>query len=71
MVTALTDSELIQVVAWAQDEQKVRAAQRKRETIAKIKEMARSIEVGVKIAGTRGRPAKTTAGLMRPKNVRH
>jgi hypothetical protein len=43
---------------WAMAEQKARAEKHKQETIAKIRELARSIEVGVKIEGTRGRPAK-------------
>jgi hypothetical protein len=61
MVKALSDGELVQVIAWAQGEQKARAERRKRETIAKIKELARSIEVEIKIARGRGRPAKIVA----------
>ncbi|HEY1759422.1 MAG TPA: hypothetical protein VGG72_28880 [Bryobacteraceae bacterium] len=38
MVKALSDGEPLQVIAWVQDEQEARAAQRKRETIAKIKD---------------------------------
>lgn len=57
-VKTLSDDQLVQVIAWAQGEQKARAERRKRETIAKIKELARSIELGVKIARRRGRPAK-------------
>jgi len=60
-VKALTDSELIQVISWAQGEQKARAAKHKQDTIAKIRELARSIEIGVKIEGTRGRPAKLSS----------
>jgi hypothetical protein len=59
-VKALSDGELVQVIAWAEAEQKARAEKRKRETIAKIKEMARSIEVGIRIEGVRGRPAKNS-----------
>jgi hypothetical protein len=57
MVKALNDSELAQVIVWAEDEKKARAERKKRETIAKIKEMARSVEVGIKIEGVKGRPA--------------
>jgi hypothetical protein len=57
----LADSELVQVIAWAQAEQKARAEKHKQETIARIRELARSIEVGIKIEGTRGRPAKGSA----------
>jgi hypothetical protein len=56
-VRALNDNELVQVIAWAQAEQKARAERHKQETLAKIRELARSIEVGIKIGGTRGRPA--------------
>jgi hypothetical protein len=58
-VKALTDSELAQVVTWAQGEIKLRAEKRKQETIAKIKEMARAVGVSVNVEGVRGRPAKT------------
>lgn len=55
---ALSDSDLTQLRTAVETEQKQRAEKRKQETIAKIKELARSIEVDVKIAGTRGRPPK-------------
>jgi hypothetical protein len=58
-VKALSDAELSQVIAWGQREQQTREAKRKQETIAKIRELAKSIEIGVKIEGTRGRPAKS------------
>jgi len=57
MLKALSDGELVQVIAWAQGEQKARAEQRKRETIAKIKELAQGVGVSVSIAGMRGRPS--------------
>jgi hypothetical protein len=57
-IKALSDSELIDVVAWAQAEQKTRAEKRKQETIAKIRELAGSVGVAVRIDGTRGRPPK-------------
>lgn len=55
---ALSDSDLAQLAAAAEAEQKTRAEKRRLDTIAKIKELARSIEVDVKIAGVRGRPPK-------------
>ena len=58
-IKALSDAELSQIVAWGQQEQQVRETQRKQDTIAKIKDLAKSIEVGVKIEGVRGRPANT------------
>jgi hypothetical protein len=58
-VRALTDAELSQVVAWAQQETNVRAEKRKQEAIAKIKELAGAVGVTVAIGGVRGRPAKT------------
>jgi len=61
-VRALTDDQLVLVIAWAQGEQKLRAEKRKQETIAKIKELARSIDKSVRIEGTRGRPAGKKQG---------
>jgi len=58
-VRALSDTDLSQVVAWAQEEIRTRAEKRKQETIAKIKELAGAVGVSVAIGGVRGRPAKT------------
>jgi len=55
-VKQLTDGELVQVITWAQAEQKERADRRKQETIAKIKQMAQAVGVSVNIEGARGRP---------------
>jgi len=55
-VQALSDGELVQVIAWAQGEQKARSDKRKRDTIATIKELADAVGVLVSIGGTRGRP---------------
>ena len=66
-VKALTDSELVQVISWAQAEQKARSDKHKQDTIAKIRELARSIEIGVRIEGTRGRRAKSQSGAMTAK----
>jgi hypothetical protein len=55
-VKALTDDQLEQVIAWAQGEQKARSERRKREAIAKIKELAEAAGVAVTIQGSRGRP---------------
>jgi hypothetical protein len=60
-VRALADKELTQVIAWAQDEQKLRAEQRKNDTIAKIKEMAGAAGISVSIRSKRGRPQKPKA----------
>jgi hypothetical protein len=57
-IKALSDAELTQVLVWGEQEKQERASKRKQETIAKIKELAKSVEVGVKIEGTRGRPAQ-------------
>ena len=57
-VNALSDSELVLVIDWAQAEQKARAEKRKQETIAKIRELAGAVGVTVAISGVRGRPAK-------------
>jgi hypothetical protein len=57
-VRTLSDSELVQVIAWAQAETKARTERRKQETIAKIKAMAAEVGVSIAIKGGRGRPAK-------------
>jgi hypothetical protein len=57
-IKALSDSELTQVIASAEGELKARAEKRKQETIAKIRELAGSVGVTVRIDGTRGRPPK-------------
>jgi hypothetical protein len=67
-VKALSDTELEQVIAWAQDEQKARAERRKRETIARIKELARTVGVSLNIRGTRGRPAGRDSSPHETKN---
>lgn len=57
-VKALSDSELTQVIAWAQAELKTRVEKRKAETIAKIRELAGSVGVRVAIGGVKGRPTR-------------
>jgi len=57
-IKALSDSELEQVRAWTETEQKARAEKKKQDTIAKIRELAGSVGVAVKIDGARGRPPK-------------
>jgi sRNA-binding protein len=54
-VKALTDGELVQVAAWIENERKAREEKRKRETIAKIKELAQAAGVSVNIQGLRRR----------------
>jgi len=67
---ALPDNELAKVIAWAQAEQRARSEKHKQDTIAKIRELARSIEVGVKIEGTRGRPPKGQPSAIATKGAR-
>jgi len=62
-IRALSDSELPQVIAWAQEEIRTRAENRKREAIAKIKALASQVGVSVSIAGVRGRPARIKPGI--------
>ena len=61
LVRALSDRDLSQVIAWAQNEEALRAEKRKHDTIAKIKELAGAVGVSVTINGKRGRPPKTKA----------
>jgi hypothetical protein len=67
MIRTLSDIQLALVHGWTGDEQKTRVQTREQETIAKIKELARSIERTVKIEGVRGRPPKSkdTGALVR------
>jgi hypothetical protein len=57
-IKSLTDNELPQLIAWAQDEIKLRAERRKEEAIVKIKALAESVGVKIAIGGVRGRPAR-------------
>jgi hypothetical protein len=57
-IKALPDVELPQVIAWAQEEIKLRSERRKEEAIAKIKALAESVGVKVAIGGVRGRPTR-------------
>jgi hypothetical protein len=57
-IKSLTDNELPQLIAWAQDEIRSRAERRKEEAIAKIKALAESVGVKIAIGGVRGRPAR-------------
>jgi len=69
MVKALSDGELEQVITWTQDEQKARTARRKRETIARIKELAKVVGVSVNIAGVPGRPRTSKSRTGRSKST--
>jgi hypothetical protein len=59
-VKGWSDSELTDVIACAQAEQKARAEKHKQETLARIRELAGSVGVTVSINGVRGRPPKAT-----------
>ena len=67
-VKAMSDAELAQVIAWAQDETKARAERRKQEAIATIKALAAQVGVSVAIGGVRGRPVKVRA-TARPEKI--
>jgi hypothetical protein len=60
-VKALSDNELAQAIAWAQEEIRARTEKRKQETIAKIKALAAQEGITVAIGGVRGRPVKGRA----------
>jgi putative exporter of polyketide antibiotics len=62
-VQALSDAELVNVIKLAQEEQRVRAQKLKRDTIARIKELAQIVGVSVNIEGTRGKPARALSQL--------
>ena len=67
MVRALGDKDLSEVIAWAQDELRVRAEQRKHDTIAQIKELAGTVGVSITINGKRGRPPKAKVESLKVK----
>ena len=58
MVRALSDHLFKQVEAWVREERAHRDEERKRETIAKIKELASAVSLSVTINHKRGRPSK-------------
>ena len=69
-IRALSTSQLELVKGWVMDEEKARTEKHKQETLAEIRKLARSIEVGIKIEGVRGRPAKGGADAGAGKAVR-
>jgi hypothetical protein len=60
-IRSLPDDELARLVEAGKEEQKDRAERKKRETIARIRELAGAVGVRVAIGGARGRPAKAKA----------
>ncbi len=70
-IQALSTEQLERVRAWVLDEDKARTERHKQETLAKIRALARSIEVGIKFEGVRGRPAKTSTDAAPGKTARH
>lgn len=60
-IKALSDSELAQIIAWAQQEQKTRAEKRKKEAIAKIKELAGTVGIPVTIGKQRAQARETAS----------
>jgi hypothetical protein len=57
VIKALTDVELEWVGVWAREETRERAAKRKQDTIARIRNLDADAGVHIKISGPRGRPA--------------
>lgn len=69
-VRALAEKDLAQVIAWAQDELRLRENKRQKDVIAKIKELAASIDVPVSVGVKRGRPSSNPkAAAKKPKTV--
>ena len=54
----LPDDELARLLETGKQEQKERAERKKRETIARIRELAGAVGVRIAIGGARGRPVK-------------
>jgi hypothetical protein len=56
-IRGLSPAQFEQVKGWVRDDDKIRIEKHKQETLAKIRDLARSIEVGVTIGRPIGRPA--------------
>jgi len=71
IIRALSAEEFEQVKGWVRDDDKARIEKHKQETLAQIRELARSAHIGIKIEGVRGRPAKRGADASGSKIVNH
>lgn len=58
-IRALSAEQFERVKHWVIDDDKARIERHKQETLAQIRELARSAHIGIRIEGTRGRPAKS------------
>jgi hypothetical protein len=56
IIRALSAAQFEQVRQWIMEDDIARTEQHKRETLARIRELARSIKIGIKIEGSPGRP---------------
>jgi hypothetical protein len=70
IIRALSAQQFEQVKSWVRDDDKARIEKHKQETLAQIRELARSAHIGIKIEGVRGRPAKSIGDSASPKGVR-
>jgi len=70
-IKALSAEQFEQVKGWVRDDDKARVERHKQETLAQIRELARSAHIGIKIEGVRGRPAKRSADSSGSKTVNH
>jgi hypothetical protein len=71
IIRALSPEQFEQVKGWVRDDDKARTEKHKQETLAQIRELARSAHIGIKIEGVRGRPVKSNADSASPKGIRH
>jgi len=62
VIRSLSDEDLDRFIDSGMEEKRARTERRKHETIAKIKELAETAGVSVRIQGIRGRPAKVRGG---------
>jgi len=58
VIKGLKDDELPLIEGWIQTERAERADKRKRDTIARIRELAAGVGISVAIEGVRGRPRR-------------
>jgi len=57
-IRALSAEQFERVKGWVNDDDKLRVERHRQETLAQIRELARSAHIGIRIEGVRGRPAK-------------
>jgi hypothetical protein len=61
IIKGMNAEQFERVKTWVLEDDKARIERHKQETLAQIRELARSAHIGIRIEGTRGRPAKRSS----------